>query len=228
MAAASSCSTSTSDEYDQDASATGAASTVGTTSSEIAALVELLEKEDVGVAIRAAEVLIGVCHGSDSSVKAIVAKAVKASAASLFDRNPTCAMSIVVACGMTELNLRYCLIGTEGGKVIAAGLAGSQLTTLYLGGNEIGAVGGKAIGAGLAGSQLTTLNLRGNGIGDEGCKAIGAGLAGGQLTTLILWDNIIGDEGMAVVDAGVKRNLERRKRFLVVGWRVCVNAWRFQ
>jgi hypothetical protein len=92
--------------------------------------------------------------------------------------------------------------------------------------NKISDEGCKAIGAGLAGSRLTTLHLEDNDICDEGCKAIAAGLAGSQLTTLGLMGNKISDKDLTYIDAALKRNSEWRKRFLVVGWRVCVNAWR--
>ena len=104
---------------------------------------------------------------------------------------------------LTRLDLDKIKLKNVDVKAIAAALPNSQVTNLFLRGNNIGAKGAKALAAALPNSQVTTLQSWGNNIGNSGAKAIAAALPNSQVTFLDLQDNLIKNSGAKAIAAAL-------------------------
>lgn len=81
------------------------------------------------------------------------------------------------------------LLSDQGTCALAAGLPGSPVMELHLGGNSVGAMGARALAAVLDRTQLRTLYLDCCFVLDEGACVLAAALATSRISTLSLAGN---------------------------------------
>ena len=100
---------------------------------------------------------------------------------------------------ITDLNLSYNTIGSEGAKAIADSLPSTSITRLNLSSNGIEDEGAQAIAQSLPSTSILSLELRNNAIRGGGAQAIAHSLPSTSIFLLDLSSNAIGSEGAKAI-----------------------------